>query len=230
MFKTDLLNKVPLFRGLSQAELDALADVMTLLRIRRDARIIIADDEGDSFFVIAKGKVKVGLSGPDGREVILTMLGPGDFFGELSLLDGRPRSANVTNVEASELLALRRLDFLSLVERKPQIAVEILKTIASRLRKANRQIVGFSFLGIIDRVCDALLGMFDDRGEETVEGVLIRNRPTHQVLADMTGATRETVSRAIKRLEEGGYISVRGKDILFLRSRRRLASRFRRNE
>ena len=230
MFKTDLLNMVPLFRGLSQAELDALADVMTLHRIRRDARIIIADDEGDSFFVIAKGKVKVGLSGPDGREVILTMLGPGDFFGELSLLDGRPRSANVTNVEASELLALRRLDFLSLVERKPQIAVEILKTIGSRLRKANHQIAGFSFLGIVDRVCDALLGMFDDRGEETVEGLLIHNRPTHQVLADMTGATRETVSRAIKQLEEGGYISVRGKDILFLRSRRRLASRFRRNE
>ena len=222
MLKTVLLRNVPLFRGLSEAEIGILAEEATIHRFRRDARVIIAEDQGDTFFVIAKGKVKVCLSGPDGREVILTMLGPGDFFGDMSLLDGHPRSANVTTVEPSELLALRRMDFLGLVSEDPQIGVELLRTIAARLRKANHQIAGLSFLGIVDRVCDVLLGLFDQQGEETAEGLVIHNRPTHQMLADMTGATRETVSRAIHRLEEGQYIQVRGRDVLFLRSRRRV--------
>lgn len=224
MVKAILLRNVPLFRGFSEPELNALADVATIHRFPRDARVIIAADEGDTFFVIAKGKVKVCLSGHDGREVILTMLGPGSFFGDMSLLDGMPRSANVTTMVASELLALRRTDFLDLVQQKPQIAVEMLRTLADRLRKANHQIAGLSFLGIVDRVCDVLLGLFDGQGEETPEGLVIHNRPTHQVLADMTGATRETVSRALGRLEDNGYIAIRGKDILFLRSRRRVRS------
>lgn len=221
MIKANLLRRVPLFRGISDSELEALSDTATIQRFPKDARVIAADDEGDTFFLISRGRVKVGLSGPDGREVILTILGPSDFFGDMSLLDGHPRSANVTTMSASDLLTLRRLDFLGLVRRKPQIAVEMLRTLASRLRKANHQIAGLSFLGIVDRVCDALLGLFDEYGEETPEGLLIHNRPTHQILAEMTGATRETVSRAIKRLEDGGYIVIRGKDVLFLRTRRR---------
>lgn len=222
MIKENLLRKVPLFRGFLESELEALADTATIQRFPKDARVIAADEEGDTFFLIAKGRVKVGLSGPDGREVILTILGPSDFFGDMALLDGHPRSANVTTMTASDLLTLTRPDFLGLVKRKPQIAVEMLKTIAARLRKANHQIAGLSFLGIVDRVCDALLGLFDEFGEETPEGLLIHNRPTHQILAEMTGATRETVSRAIRRLEDGGYIVIKGKDVLFLRTRRRI--------
>jgi CRP/FNR family transcriptional regulator, cyclic AMP receptor protein len=221
LIKTNLLRNVPLFRGLAEGELAALADAASNQRFPRDARVISEADEGETFFVLSKGKVKVTLSGPDGREVILTMLGPGSFFGDMSLLDGRPRSANVTTMAASELLTLRRTDFLDLIRRKPQIAVEVIRTLASRLRKANHQIAGLSFLGIVDRVCDALLGLFDEHGEETAEGLVIHDRPTHQILADMTGATRETVSRALRRLEEGGYIAIRGRTVLFLRARRR---------
>ena len=221
MIKATLLRKVFLFQGLSELEIEALAEAATIHRLPRKTRVIIAEAEGYTFFVISKGKVKVSLSGTDGREVILTTLGPGNFFGDMSLLDGRPRSADVATTERSELLALRRTDFLKLVDEKPEIAIELLKVIASRLRKANLQIAGLSFLGIIDRVCDAILSFFDDQGEELPEGVLIHNRPRLQTLAQMTGATRETVSRAIRKLEEGGYIAVKGKDVLFLRSRRR---------
>jgi CRP-like cAMP-binding protein len=224
LVKKALLRNVPLFRGFSDTELDALADVATIHRFPRDARVIIAADEGDTFFVLSRGKVKVCLSAPDGRDVILTMLSSGSFFGDMSLLDGRPRSANVTTMTPSELLALRRADFIDLVQQKPQLAVEMLKTLADRLRKANHQIAGLSFLGIVDRVCDILLGLFDGNGEETAEGVVIHNRPTHQILADMAGATRETVSRALRRLEEGGYILMKRRDIVFLRSRRRVRS------
>ena len=150
----------------------------------------------------------------DGREVILSMLGEGDFFGEMSILDGHPRSANVTTMEETELLMVRRADFLHLVQNKPQIAIKLLAVLATRLRKTDRKIEGLALSDVTGRVTQTVLQLANDHGSPTEEGVLIKKRPTHQDLANMSGTTRESVSRILKKLETQGYIANRGRDLL----------------
>ena len=205
---------VPLFEGLNDEELAALDQVALQRVFPKDRVVIMAEDEGDTLFVISGGQVKVSIVSEDGREVILSMLGSGDFFGEMTILDGHPRSANVTTMEETELLMVRRADFLHLVQNKPQIAIKLLAVLASRLRKTDRKIEGLALSDVTGRVTQTLLQLANDHGVTSPDGVLIKNRPTHQDLANMSGTTRESVSRILKRLESQGYISNRGKDLL----------------
>ena len=144
----DLLRKVLLFEGLSEQELSALDEVTVLKRFRKDNMIILAEEEGDTLFVINRGRVKVTILSEDGREIILSMLGPGEFFGELSLLDGKPRSANVVTTEETELLMLRRSEFIQLIHKIPPIAAKLLAELAGRLRKTDRKIEGLALLDV----------------------------------------------------------------------------------
>jgi CRP/FNR family transcriptional regulator/CRP/FNR family cyclic AMP-dependent transcriptional regulator len=210
----ELLKGVPLFEGLNEGELSALSQVALHRVFPPDRVVIMAEDEGDTLFVIAKGQVKVSIVSEDGREVILSILGQGDFFGEMSLLDGHPRSANVTTMQETELLMVRRPDFLRLIQNTPQIAVKLLAVLASRLRKTDRKIEGLALSDVTGRITQTLLQLAEEQGSPTPEGVLISNRPTHQDLANMSGTTRETVSRVLKRLENQGYLVSKGKDLL----------------
>ena len=218
--KVSLLKRVPLFEGLSEPELDALSEVTQIRMFPRDCLVILAEDRGDSFFVIHTGQVKVSMTAADGREVILSVFGPGDFFGDMSLLDGQPRSANVTTLEESDLLIIRRSDFLQTLERHPDIAVKLMVTLATRLRKADRQIASLALLGITDRICNVLLSLAEEQGEESSEGLVIPRRPTHQVLANMAGAARETVTRVLRRLTREGYLLSRGRKLVILKRER----------
>lgn len=211
------LRQVPLFESLSHDELQALSNVTITRTFTRDSVIILAEEEGDTLFIIRGGQVKVSIVSEDGREVILSLLGSGAVFGELSLLDGKPRSANVTATEETELIMLRRADFVQLIYRVPQIATALLAELASRLRKTDRQIEGLALLDVTSRISETLLQLAGERGVETAEGVVIQKRPTHQDLANMSGTTRETVSRVLKRLESQGYIACRGRTIAILR-------------
>ena len=215
--KAELLKRVPLFRGLSDVELDALAGVTQVRRFPKDCMVIWADGEGDAFFVIHAGRMKVSMNTPEGREVILSVLGEGEFFGDMSLLDGQPRSANVVTLEDSEVLIIRRQDFLQALERYPSVAVRMMVTLASRLRRADRQIASLALLGITDRICSVLLTLAESQGVKTAEGLVIPNRPTHQVLASMAGTARETVTRVLRRLSREGYIACRGREIVILK-------------
>ncbi len=213
----EFLRQVPLFESLSLDELDALASVTIARSFSRDNVIILAEEEGDTLFLIRSGQVKVSIVSDDGREVILSLLGPGAVFGELSLLDGRPRSANVVATEETELFMLRRPDFVQLICRVPRIATALLAELASRLRKTDRQIEGLALLDVTSRIAETLLQLASERGVEVPEGVVIQKRPTHQDLANMSGTTRETVSRVLKRLESQGYLTCRGRTITILR-------------
>ncbi|MEW6750903.1 MAG: Crp/Fnr family transcriptional regulator [Candidatus Latescibacterota bacterium] len=217
MDNASFLRRVSLFEGLSEKELKALAAVTVSRSFGRDSFIILAEEEGDTLFVIREGQVKVSILSADGREVILSLLGPGSVFGELSLLDGKPRSANVVATEDTALIMLRRADFLQLIRRVPQIGIALLAELASRLRRTDRQIEGLALLDVTGRISDTLLQLAADRGVETAEGVSIQSRPTHQELANMSGTTRETVSRVLKRLETQGYIACHGRTITILR-------------
>ncbi len=211
------LRQVALFAGLQDDQLRALAKVTVTRAFSKESFIILADEEGDALFLIAKGQVKVSLVSEDGREVILSLLGPGAVFGELSLLDGKPRSANVVATEDTELMMLRRSDFLQLLHRVPQIAISLLAELAARLRKTDRKIEGLALLDVTSRISETLLQLASEQGSDTPQGVILRSRPTHQQLANMSGTTRETVSRVLKRLEIQGYISCKGRTITILR-------------
>ena len=213
----DFLRNVSLFESLDAHELEALSDLAFTRTFGKDSVIILAEEEGDTLFILKKGQVKVSIVSEEGREVILSLLGPGSVFGELSLLDGKPRSANVVATEDADLLMLRRSDFIQLIYKTPQIATALLAELASRLRKTDRQIEGLALLDVTSRISETLLQLATEQGTETADGVVIESRPTHQELANMSGTTRETVSRVIKRLEGQGYINCSGRRITILR-------------
>ena len=211
------LRNVSLFESLNAEELEALAQMTITRTFSKDNVIILAEEEGDALFIIEKGRVKVSIVSEDGREVILSMLGGGAVFGELSLLDGKPRSANVIATEDTNLVMLRRQDFLQLVYKVPQIPIALLAELASRLRRTDRQIEGLALLDVTSRISETLLQLASDRGVDTETGILIQDRPTHQELANMSGTTRETVSRVLKRLETQGYITCKRRTISIMR-------------
>jgi len=214
---SSFLRNVSLFESLKDEEIEALAEVTVSRRFPREGVIILAEEEGDTLFIIREGQVKVSIVSEEGREVILTLLGEGSVFGELSLLDGSPRSANVIATQDTSLILLRRPDFVQLVYRVPQIATALLAELASRLRKTDRQIEGLALLDVTSRISETLLQLASEQGVETEDGVTIRDRPTHQDLANMSGTTRETVSRVLKRLESQGYIVCARRTITILR-------------
>ena len=216
---SETLRNVRLFESLNKRELDALSELTFVRTFEKDNVIIWAEDKGDALFIIADGKVKVSIVSEDGREVILSLLSKNAVFGELSLLDGRPRSANVIAIEETQLVMLRRADFLELIQKTPSIAVALLAELASRLRKTDRQIEGLALLDVASRISDTLLQLAIEQGVESNSGIVVENRPTHQEIANMSGTTRETVSRVLKRLEKQGYLKSEGRKITILRDK-----------
>lgn len=216
-FSFSFLRGVELFSGLSDQELRELAALTTTRRFKKNSAIILAEEEGEEFFIICQGQVKVSILHEDGREIILSILGPGEVFGELSLLDGKPRSANVIALQDTELITLSRAHFLALIHRKPRLATAMLAELASRLRQTDYQIGNLALLNVTNRVAKTLLRLATEQGIETPQGVLLKNRPTHHQLAQMAGTTRETVTRVINRLEQEGYLVCRGRELLILK-------------
>lgn len=209
-----LLSRVSIFQGLEERAIASLGACLTTHAVPKDAVIVGQDDPGDALFVIDRGRVKVALQGSGGREVILSMLRAGDFFGEMSLLDGQPRSANVIAVEETRLWVLSRDDFVSHLAACPSTALKILAEMSARLRRADDVIGNLALLDVYGRVARVLMELSKRDGQHTDAGVLIRERPTHQDLASMVGTSRETVSRVLSELQRQGYLSMQGKTIL----------------
>ena len=203
MTSVDFLATVPLFAGIDPAELAQLADVTREKQYPKGSVIVFEDDPGDALFVVREGRVKVVLVSEDGREVILGVLGVGEHFGELSLIDEGPRSAHVIAMEDSTLLVLRRDDFKRRVEVTPQLAWALLVELSRRLRRADGKIGGLVLLDVPGRIARLILDAAADTGGDTIEKPL-----THQTIAQMIGASRETVSRAMSEFQEAGLISV----------------------
>ena len=208
-----ILRQIPLFSSLKNEELDAIYKLSFTKNCPKDTVILLENEEGDTLFIIINGKVKVTTFSESGKEVIFSILNEGDFFGDMSLLDGKPRSATVISMEDSKLRLIRRYDFNNLIEKHPRIALRLLEELTLRLRKADERIESLAFLDVTGRVAGILLQLAEEHGEKTDTGSLIRSRPTHQELANMVGTTRETVSRVLKQLENKQYVSMNGKEI-----------------
>ncbi len=199
----DFLATIPLFSGLPPEELERFAELTRERSYPKGSVILFQDDPGDSLFVLRDGRVKVVLIGEDGREVILGVLEPGAHFGELALIDDQPRSAHVIAMEDAQLLVLRREDFRRRVEANPTVAWALLSELSRRLRRADVKIGGLVLLDVPGRIARLLLDLADEGGSEQVEKPL-----THQTIAQMIGASRETVSRAMKDFQDANWVTV----------------------
>jgi CRP-like cAMP-binding protein len=199
----DFLATVPLFKSLDPEGLQRFTEVTREKSYPKGSVILFEDDPGDSLFIVRDGRVKVVLVGEDGREVILGMLGVGEHFGELALIDDRPRSAHVIAMEDATLLVLRREDFRRRVEEAPSVMWGMLVELSRRLRRADEKIGGLVLLDVPGRIARLLLDAAAEAGHDTIDRPL-----THQTIAQMIGASRETVSRTMKDFQDSGWIAV----------------------
>jgi CRP/FNR family transcriptional regulator, cyclic AMP receptor protein len=199
----DFLATVPLLGQIPPEELKRFAEVTRDKQYPKGSVILFEDDPGDSLYIVREGRVKVVLVGEDGREVILGVLGVGEHFGELSLIDDQPRSAHVIAMEDSLLLVLRRDDFRRRVEANPAVAWALLSELSRRLRRADGKIGGLVLLDVPGRIARLLLDFAEEAGGDTIDKPL-----THQTIAQMIGASRETVSRAMREFQDAGWIGV----------------------
>lgn len=202
------LRSIPLFTQLNEAEVTRITEVARERTYPKNSVILFEDDPGDALYVVLTGEVKVVLIGEDGREVILSILRAGDFFGEMSLIDDQPRSAHVIATEDSNLLVLRRDEFRQCLKDTPRIALGLLQALSRRLRRADDKIGGLVLLDVNGRVARVLVELADEH-----DGAHIPRKITHHMLAQMIGSSRETVSRTIRDLGERGLIEVSRKDI-----------------
>ena len=207
---TAVLKAVPLFSSFPEDQLRMLAGVVTRKSATRSTTVMAGGDATDSLYIVLSGRLKVMMSDAEGKEVILCILGPGEFFGEMGLIDDSPRSASVVAIEACELLCIAKRDFKRCLAENFEMAMAVMRGLVRRLREADRKIGSLALLDVYGRVARLLLDM-----SETVEGEkVVTKRLPKQDIAKMIGASREMVSRVMKDLQMGGYIEVRGSNIV----------------
>jgi len=209
-----LLKKVTLFNSLKEKELEKIANLSSLHKYKKDNIILMEAETGNSLFIINKGSVKISRVSDEGKEVILTILKEGDFFGEMSLLNGKTRSANVTAIEDSELLMLRREDFFNLLHSHPELSITLLKELAKRIRVSDTQIKSLSLLDAVGRVASAVMQLVETGGTIEKGKMILDKLPSQQDVANMAGTSRETVSRAFNLFIKEGYIVKKGNKIV----------------
>ena len=216
MNKVELLKNVSIFNGLSGDELGYISKKMVPKTYDVGQVIILEESEGDDCFFVTEGSVKITRLSKDGREVILAILNDGEFFGEMALLDGDLRSANVIALEKTDALTLKRKDFIDSLKKYPQIAIQLLKEMAHRLRESDRQITSLSLSDAERRIALSLLRISDEQGVIKKGKVIISKPPIQQDIANMAGTSRETVSRTLKILEDERFIDRNGHELVII--------------
>jgi len=211
----DVLKRITLFSDLEKDQIDALAQVAKSRVYPKGSIIIYEGDTGDALlYLIIEGRAKVTLISDEGREIILATLKTGDFFGEMSLLDGAPRSATIVAMEDTRLLVLYREDFLAKLVEHPSVSMKIFQALTARLRAANHKIGSLALLDVYGRVANTIYQMAKTEGRRLGNNRLCFSRPTQQEIANMVGTSREVVQRVMKDLGQRGYITVAGKEII----------------
>ena len=197
-----VLKSVPLFSAFTEQQLVTLLNYVQHRSYPRNVFVIQAGDETDSLYVILSGKVKVLIPDDQGREVILSVMGPHDFFGEMGILDDQPRSASVSTLEPCEMLRMSKAGFINCLKENSDVAMLVIRNLVKRLREADRKIESLALIDVSGRVVRLLVDMAQE-----VDGKLVVPRtPPKQEIARMIGASREMVSRVIKELQVKGLI------------------------
>ena len=202
-------HSIKLFKGLQEEEIQRIFDISIKKNYPKNTILIDEGDQTDSLYIILKGQVKVSINDEEGKEVILAILGEGEYFGEMSLLDKKPRSARVTTREQTELLVVPGTEFENYLTTHDDIISNVLKGLLNRLREADKKIESLALKDVYGRVALLL-----NQLAKEVDGVkVIEERLTHQEIANMVGSSREMVSRILKELSVGEFITVEKKQI-----------------
>lgn len=212
MENIEFLKDVPIFSELNDDALIKLSQLGSLKSFEKDSIILSEQEAGSALFVIVSGKVKVARVSNDdkNKEVILTLLNPSDFFGEMSLLDGLARSATVTSLEDSQVFIIQRNDFLGLIQENPEVSIALLQELTQRLRAAGMKIKALSLKDAEGKVATVLLQLADDMGRIKQGVVEIEKLPYQHELANMAGTSRETISRTLHSFAKKGLVELEG--------------------
>jgi len=207
----ELLKSVELFAEMQEGEIDDLAALAQIKKLDKDTTVFHAGDPADAVYVVASGRVKVVITSTDGKEFILTVLGAGQVFGEMALLESSTRSASVVSLSAVEVLVINRSDFQRLLDSDAQISQRLMAILSRRLRRANAKMESLAYMDVAGRLARYLLDLARDHGQRLGNGWVVVRRPTHSDIAHSIGTSRETVSRLINEFEEGFGLVNKGK-------------------
>jgi CRP/FNR family cyclic AMP-dependent transcriptional regulator len=211
-----LLARMPLFAALDAESAASLEATMTRRTLARGHVVFSEGDAGDRLFVILDGKVKISRAATDGRENLLAVLGAAEMFGELSLFDPGPRTASATTVTTSTLASLDHDDLRPLLIERPGVAVQLLKALAQRLRRTNEAMADLVFTDVPGRVAKALLDLAAKFGVPEDGATRVRHDLTQEELAQLVGASRETVNKALSEFAHRGWLRIEGRSVLLL--------------
>ena len=210
----EVVRRAPLFTALDEAAAVSLRASMDSVKIAKGSILFKEGDDGEHLYVIIEGKLKLGTSSGDGRENLLSILGPGEMFGELSLFDPGPRTSTATAVTDAKLLSLSHERVIPWLKQNPEVSLQLLTRLSQRLRRTNEAVGDLVFSDVPGRVAKALIDLGDRFGKTTPEGLLVNHDLTQEELAQLVGASRETVNKALADFAGRGWLKLDGRSVL----------------
>jgi CRP-like cAMP-binding protein len=210
----EVVRRAPLFTALDEAAAVSLRSSMDTVKIAKGSILFKEGDDGEHLYVIVDGKLKLGTSSGDGRENLLSILGPGEMFGELSLFDPGPRTSTATAVTDAKLLSLGHEKVIPWLKQHPEVSLQLLTRLSQRLRRTNEAVGDLVFSDVPGRVAKALIDLGDRFGKTTPEGLLVNHDLTQEELAQLVGASRETVNKALADFAGRGWLKLDGRSVL----------------
>ena len=212
----EVIRRAPLFTALDDASAATLRESMTQVKVSKGQTLFKEGDAGDRLFVVVEGKLKLGTSSGDGRENLLSILGPGDMFGELSLFDPGPRTATATAVTDTRVLALANDQVIGWVTAHPQVSLQLFKRLARRLRRTNEVLADLVFADVPGRVAKAIMDLGERFGTKKDDGLHVNHELTQEELAQLVGASRETVNKALADFAGRGWVRLEPRAVVVL--------------
>jgi CRP-like cAMP-binding protein len=210
----EVVRRAPLFTALDDAAAASLRASMDTVKIAKGSILFKEGDDGEHLYVIIEGKLKLGTSSGDGRENLLSILGPGEMFGELSLFDPGPRTSTATAVTDAKLHSLSHEKVIPWLKQNPEVSLQLLARLSQRLRRTNEAVGDLVFSDVPGRVAKALIDLGDRFGKTTSEGLLVNHDLTQEELAQLVGASRETVNKALADFAGRGWLKLDGRSVL----------------
>ena len=203
-----LLRRSPLFERLADSELDAMLAHASVARHSTGDMILAKGDPGNSMMAVLKGSVMISSPSPDGRQMVLSLMREGDVFGEIALLDGKERTADVTAVTDCELLVVPRRSLLTLLDRRPELSIGLLVVLCERLRRTNEQVADLAFLDLETRIAKVLLRLVEENGGEGARAKPIAVKISQRQLGELVGGSRESVNKHLHDWKGAGLIAI----------------------
>jgi CRP/FNR family transcriptional regulator len=215
--KTDLIRRIPLFATLSEEEFKSIEHIFQVKNYPKNQIIFLEEETGNYMYIVLAGKVKVTKSTASGKETILAIHQAGDFFGEMALLDGKTSPATVSAMEDSRIATIFHADFQHLLMANEKVVRQIIQVLCGRLRQVWSQVQELSHSSADDRIRAGILQLSRKHGVQDARGIIINLKITHQELAELVGTSRETVTRALARLQKKGIVQLDHRRIILLK-------------